>query len=363
MNNKANSLFSLAAIILAVSLAACGGGEDAESPTSASSTSQSGSVTSSTLVTAVSNADYGTTAEGLEKANVFAALNEDRARCGFGLLAQNTKLDIAAQAHADYVKLNAENSHNESAGMPGFTGIAPVDRGTAAGYTSASYSEMFGSSIYGTAFASSSNPAFSAAALSARNTLRILYASVYHLEGLMNGNLEAGLGVAVRDNSAGGTTAYVKTLVVNSAVPGGGSSQNIAGDAMATFPCEGTASLNPYFLGENPDPFPAVNRDVTPYGQPVYLMGAPGTTLNLTSGTITLEGGSVVPTTVLTSANDPQGRLANNQVFLVPTQALADNSAYVVSLTGTNTGMISSSNPTGAFTRSFKFFTGTFTTD
>lgn len=363
MNKKTIPHISLAALVLAASLAGCGGGEDASPSTGASGATQAGAVASASLVTSVAAPSYGATAEGVEKTNVLTALNEDRARCGFGLLAQNTKLDAAAQAHADYLKLNATNSHNEAAGMPGFTGVEPVDRGTAAGYTSASYSEMFGSSIYGTAFASTSNPAFSTSTLSARNTLRILYASVYHLAGLMNGNREVGLGVAVRDNSAGGTTAYVKTLVVNSAVPGGGSSQTIAGDAIVTFPCEGSASLNPYFLGENPDPFPAVDRNVTPYGQPVYLMSVPGTTLTLTSGSITLEGGSAVPTTVLTSANDPQQRLGSNQVFLVPTQALADNSSYVVSLTGTNSGLVSSSNATGAFTRTFKFSTGTFTTE
>jgi hypothetical protein len=79
----------------------------------------------------------------------------------------------------------------------------------------------------------------------------------------------------------------------------------------------------------------------------------------MTAGVIQAVGGAPVPTRWLTSANDQHGRLQPNQVFLVPTQRLADNTSYSVTLTGTNTGEVTAGNPTGAFTKTFTFTTGT----
>jgi hypothetical protein len=134
-------------------------------------------------------------------------------------------------------------------------------------------------------------------------------------------------------------------------------------DSLATYPCAGITSAVPLFGPENPDPFPNVDRTVTPYGQPIYLLSSSGTTITLTNGTITRKGGAGVPVTVLTKDNDPIKRLTSNQVFLVPTERLADNSTYDVVLSGTNTGMVSVSNPTGFFSRTFSFTTGTFTSE
>jgi hypothetical protein len=79
----------------------------------------------------------------------------------------------------------------------------------------------------------------------------------------------------------------------------------------------------------------------------------------LISGTITPRGGAALPTRTLTAANDPVGQLESNQVFLVPTTRLLDNTTYDVVLSGTSTGLVSASNPTGAWTRNFSFTTGT----
>ena len=149
--------------------------------------------------------------------------------------------------------------------------------------------------------------------------------------------------------------------MINQALPStsGYLGQQIAADALATYPCEGVSSVYPIFGPEDPDPFPLVNRYQTPYGQPVYMLTSYGTKLTLVNGSITLRNGGAVPVTVLNNANDPQKRLQSNQVFLVPTQRLADNSTYDVALSGTHSGLISTANPTGAFTRNFSFTTGT----
>lgn len=72
-------------------------------------------------------------------------------------------------------------------------------------------------------------------------------------------------------------------------------------------------------------------------------------------------------TTIFNSAVDPllpddSRRVKSNQVFLVPTQKLLDNTTYTVVINGTNTGMVSTTNPTGSFYRTFTFNTVTNTT-
>ena len=176
--------------------------------------------------------------------------------------------------------------------------------------------------------------------------------------------VDVGIGVSKFSQNDSGSD-FAKTLNIDFGIPKSISilGQQMAQSSLATYPCEGISGVNPVFGSEDPNPFPSVNIDVTPYGQPVYLMSANGTALTLNSGSIKLRGGSEVPATNLNKDNDPNRRLASNQVFLVPTQRLADNSTYDVVLTGTNTGMVSTTNPTGYFSRTFSFTTGTFTSE
>lgn len=352
----------------ALVLTACGGGGDGDNTAPSQSAAASGSTTggSSTSVapvTTVPQADYS----AQEKTDVFNRLNSDRARCGFGKLAQNAKLDVAAQGHADYLVLNNAYTHYQTVGNPGFTGVAPGDRFTAAGYVWTGIAgESIGTTYYGSAFngkpPSGGIPQYSVTPLSATNTLRLLYSTVYHLRSLMVGNRDVGLGVSTVDTTSPDGTATIKRLVVNTGVDMGSVQQAIAADGLLSFPCEGTTGTNPYFGDELPDPFPSgPSRTMNPYGQPVYLMSGPSTTLTVGSARITLQGGGDVPVTILTKANDPNHILNDNQVYIVPTQALAENATYQVTIAGTSTGKVSASNPTGAFTVSFTFQTSTYT--
>jgi VCBS repeat-containing protein len=297
-----------------------------------------------------------------EKLAVFNRLNDDRARCGFGKVAQSVLLDKAAQAHADYLALNKSNSTQyETQGLLGYLGFDPSARLTAFGYKYSYWSEIISQQIWGASYAGS---IYGLTEKSAINNLRILYGTVYHLAGAMRFSTDMGIGIARFSQDAKGTS-NAKMLVIDLTVPEPMSplGQQIASDALVTFPCQGISGVNPIFSGEDPDPFPDLDWENTPYGHPIYLMGATGSTLSLTSGSITLRGGASVPVTVLTKDNDPQLRLFGNQIFLVPTQRLADNSTYDVQLTGTHSGMVNVKNPTGTFSRAFSFTTSTFTSD
>ena len=331
--------------------------KDGTSRTISVSVAGSGSQAPS-LVSSVPDPVY-TGAYASEKAAVFNRLNADRARCGFGKRAQNAKLDLASQNHATYLAVNNISSHFEVSGRTGFTGTDLGARWLHVGYPYSTGGEILNAAFWGTfAAGNTTNNSVSVAELPATNALLALYASVYHLAGAMSLDREVGIGIDSRPTNSFGD-ANTKPLVINYATAVQSLRQSIGTVGLAVFPCEGVTGLTPVFGNEVPDPFPEVNRDITPYGHPVYMTSGPGTTITLNSGTIAPRGGSALATRTLTAANDPQKRLQINEVFLVPTTRLLDNTTYDVALSGTSTGLVSASNPTGGWTRNFSFTTGT----
>ncbi|MHB8951176.1 MAG: CAP domain-containing protein, partial [Rhodoferax sp.] len=116
-------------------LAACGGGDESAlaprnpAPVVPPVTAPQ-AVLASTIVTSVPAPTYAADSEELVAFNV---LNAQRAHCGFGLLAQDTKIDVAAKNHASYLILNHLQGHYQASGDLGFTGVTPADRVLSAG--------------------------------------------------------------------------------------------------------------------------------------------------------------------------------------------------------------------------------------
>ncbi len=329
-----------------------------------------------------------------EKLAAFNQLNADRAQCGFGQLQQNAKLDVAARGHADWLAANpflaASHVQDPSTGKGVVTGVQPDDRLINSGYFTARVStlgpngkysllpgnyvgsgEVVGVPAWGTLLSCkycANNASYGNTELSVGNGVRQLYATVYHLVGILAGERDVGFGAAIADSSfSPSETRYIKYVVIDTGTVTGWIRQSIPSDTILTFPCQGITNTTPVFGGENPEPFPA--RGSKEYGQPVYVMGADGTTvtINVASSSITPLGGSAVATTVFNRAVDPlldsdRRKVKNNQVFLVPTQRLLDNTTYTVVLNGTNTGMVTNANPSGAYSRTFTFSTLTPTT-
>lgn len=353
---------------LCFALTGCGGGgggtaTDGGSPNN--SGSGTGSDTSNNTAELVANVapasysgDYAT-----EKAAVFALLNTYRSQCGFGMLAQNNQLDQAAQNHAAYAAVYDEG-HGETIGRNGFTGSSPGERFNYVNYAWSASEEILGTQAWGQFLAPNLNNSFallSASQLGATSNLKALLNAPYHMIGALSMNRDVGIGIA--SSPVPNIADYnFKQLNINLGTAQGQERQRIASDSISTFPCNGTTGLNPVFAGEVPDPFPDVNRHATPYGQPVYVMTAAGSTVTLDGvrSTITPRGGVALPTRLLTQANDPNARLASNQVFLMPTIRLADNTTYDVVLNGTLSTLVTDANPTGSWSRSFTFYTGVF---
>ena len=318
-----------------------------------------------------------------EKLDALNQLNADRAQCGFGKLQQNAKLDVAAQGHADWLAANPFHAtthvQDPSTGKGTVTGVQGDDRIQNAGYVPSPWVDYLGTYSMGEVIGVPSwgniwtcpncinNASYGNTELSARNGVRQLYSSIYHLVGILAFDRDVGFGVATGDRSASYGTGFTKNVVIDSGTVAGWVRQSIPAESVLTFPCQGIA-VTPVFRGENPEPFPR-RGSTTEYGQPVYVMGAEGTTLtiNPTTSSITPAGGVPVATTIFSTTVDPLGpndgrNIKSHQIFLVPTQRLLDNTTYTVIINGTNTGMVSNANPTGAFYRTFTFNTLTNTT-
>ncbi len=140
-------------------LTGCGGGGDPSTGDNSQNNSGGGTGGSSTntadLVANVSPASYSGN-YAAEKTAVFALLNTYRSQCGFGMLAQNSLLDQAAQNHAQYSRV-VDQGHFETAGVTGFTGVTAGDRVLAAGYQYSSGEEVIGYQGWGSFYANSSN--------------------------------------------------------------------------------------------------------------------------------------------------------------------------------------------------------------
>lgn len=296
-------------------------------------------VQSATLVTSVAPDTYGAGSEGRQ---AFELLNAERGRCGFGLVAQNAKLDAAAQAHADWQILNNQLSHTETAGTPGFTGVTPLDRVSAAGYVPSGVGEEISSLFYSGSIAGTG--VFG---------VRALLALPYHQLGMLGGYRD--VGIALRGSDQLGTTANRGPRTVQQLnfgfTPSAGR-QEPAGDQVLTYPCEGTSGVFYEITNETPNPVPGRDLRASPLGPGVVVAVRSGQTLAISSATMTTLSGRapVALRPPLTKASDPNAVLAAHQAVLIPDASLMPNTSYTVNIAGTNDG--------APFEKSFNFATG-----
>lgn len=321
MNTHSNHVLSV--LVLASLMSACGGGSD-ESPAPVEPEPIT-SPAASSMVTTVTTPSYAGLSEELAAFNL---LNAERLRCGFGSLKQNTQLDQAARAHADWMITNRITSHYESSAYPnGFTGYAPSDRAAFAGYvTSYGVGE-------GLAFGIQGNKDGRGAA-----GVRELLAGVYHAIGALRPAKD--VGISVRQGSdIGQTTMLVPTAIVTGTQDG---YQALAAGSVVTYPCDGTTNVKPDLGLEDPNPVPGRNLATRPLGPAITVMVRVGNTLSLSSATMqrVLDGQEVVLRAPVTGSADPNGQLTYDPHigYVIPDVPLASNTAYRVTIRGTNNG-------------------------
>jgi hypothetical protein len=251
--------------------------------------------------------------------------------------------------------LTVYTNHGEDSALPGFTGAGPQQRMVTKGYPSnPGYSEFLDftriTAAAGTATSMTMNEA--RGALSMRNLLT----TVYHQTSAFWPGRDGGVGHDYRTSSvlSGGATwsleDYHFGALTGWAAPA--VTQKLGSGNIATYPCAAAsyanASWSPAY--ESPNPFPEITSASVVYGTPVYFKADAGSTLVVTAATVTkVSDGSVLALRQLSKANDPAAEIGDNEVFLVPTTALAVGASYSVSATGTLNGT--------AFTKTFMFST------
>lgn len=341
---------ALAALALAALLSGCGGGSDSDAAPAALAAATVPAVPSpnpSVASTVPGAFGYGPDSE--EQA-AYALLNDERGRCGFGLLAANPALSAAARAHADYLIINRLSTHLENATQfpEGFTGATPKARVRAQGYADlGAVTDEFA------LFLSNGGnlPKRGYGMLGVRSLLN----APYHLNGLMSGYRDVGF--AVRSNEDTGKGMQAVIVQINPAHTASAGPQQLGVSDVQTYPCEGTTGVNRQLTNETPNPVPGRDLSTVPLGTSVYIAVREGNRLDVTSAAMTraATGEAVVLRRPVTSSTDPYGPCQSgcfrpHQAYVAPDAPLLPNTAYTVMLAGTNNGT--------PFSRTFTFSTG-----
>lgn len=341
-------LFALILTLSTVGLSACGGGGGG------SSSSGSSGSTATPVAPASTSPDTSepaaTYTSGDPRLAIYSALNNYRSKMavgdvgGVGLVGQNSDLDTAAQAHANYLTSSEPvpfEQHNEVSGTPGFTGVTPYDRAAAASFSPASawIGEAIGDS---------------------GSCVSELLDTVYHLQALTS-NIEQ-IGIGYTSDWVCVVDAATITGTAGSTLPASGNGEPIDGGqqlplgAVAMSPYNGETGVLPAMsAGENPRPVPSI----TSPGHPVMLrVRADFTTDTLLASSFTLStNGSPVSGTVLVASNaassaasglsaDPL--VAPGVAFFVPSTPLQSATTYTASFNGSRDGV--AVNQTWSFT-------------
>ena len=335
MSQSRLSLFG--ALCVAAALTACGGGgggsaptpTPAPAPTPSPSPSPSPAPAPSTLVTSVAPFSYPSNPD-LAKAMEY--LNAARGSCGFGLLAQNTKLDQAANDQALYLTQNAglgrAVDHTQVPSYPGYTALTAGDRAQYRGYGSTNVSEGDTLSPIG--------------GIRPMTDIVALMGVTYHMQNAFGTFREVGFSVVSDPTQASSWIAGVTNYGTV------GADQQPAGNSISSYPCEGTTVAVGGHGPETPDPIPGRDWIARPGGTPILFQVRTGQVLAITSFTLKDQAGAIVPiAATLTSASDPNKFIRPHQAVVIPDSMLTRGATYFVEASGTNNGQ--------PWTQKFKF--------
>ena len=115
--------------------------------------------------------------------------------------------------------------------------------------------------------------------------------------------------------------------------------------------------MNRQLTNETPNPVPVRDLRTSPLGSTIYIAAREDNRIVITSAAMTqaATGEAVVLRAPVTEGNDPYvpcqtGCFESHQAYVVPDPPLQPDTAYSVSVSGTNNG--------SAFSRNFIFSTG-----
>ena len=295
------------AALLAAALAACGGGGSDKAP-STTAAPAAAALTQEPGAPVLTN---NTAIDGMNW------INYRRSQIGASVLVRNTSLDRSAQGHSDYQRINNKVTHDQVAGLPGFTGVDLRSRMTAAGYLLANTDFAYGEVISAT-----SNP-------SGFYMAEELITAIYHRFVIFEPKFkEVGTGYAVNSSNY---SYFTTNFAANNGLGAGLGRGNVV-----HWPASGQTKVTPNFFSdfEEPDPIPNVNE----VGYPISVHADLKTVLNVQSFTIRPRGGSELSVKLLRDGVDSY--TPSSAAAIIPLLPLKAATVYDVTFAGTADNLV-----------------------
>jgi hypothetical protein len=243
-------------------------------------------------------------------------INYRRNLIGMSTLTRSNQIDIAAQGHSDYQRINNTITHDQIAGKQGFTGVDVGARLANAGYVfNTNASRSFGEVISATTNGSGQ--------YMAEELITAIYHRFVIFEPVFK---EIGTGAAT---TSAGYNYFTANFTANNGFGTGLASGQVAG-----WPYSGQVSVPRNFFSntESPDPVPDRNE----VGYPISVHANIDVTIQVTSFTVRPRGGAELAVRLLTSANDVH--TGRSSAAIVPLAPLAASTVYDVTFVGSAGG-------------------------
>jgi uncharacterized protein YkwD len=241
--------------------------------------------------------------------------NFRRQQAGIGLLTRNSIIDVAAQGHSDYQRLNNTITHDQIAGRNGFTGATLLDRLRVAGYSFGGSGGIVGEVI---AAANDSSGFFLA---------EELVTAIYHRFVMFEPAFsESGAGAATALN---GRTYFTNDLATKGVGLGLGLGQ------IAVYPFAGQSQVATVFFSDQEDPDPVPDQNAVGYPISVHADYNRNPTLVVTSFTVRARGGADLAVRLLTRETDPNTAASGpSAAAIIPLAVLVSGTTYDVAFVG-----------------------------
>jgi uncharacterized protein YkwD len=249
-------------------------------------------------------------------------INYRRSQIGMPALTRNGVIDVAAQGHSDYQRINNVVTHDQTAGKPGFTGVRLQDRLQNAGYT------FTGSNAIGEVISATSN---GTGFYMAEELITAIYHRFVIFEPVFK---EIGAGAATTSASYNYFTA---DFVANN-----GYGTGIAAGTIVTWPFNGQTQVTPTFNSDYEEPDPVPDRSVV--GYPVSVHTNLTRTLTVQSFTMRAHGTGTDLETRLLALGKDSNTTTKSAAAIVPLAQLASATTYDVSFSGAVDGVPVSRN-------------------
>jgi uncharacterized protein YkwD len=229
-------------------------------------------------------------------------INYRRTQIGMATLARNAQIDIAAQGHSDYQRINNVVTHEQTTGKQGFTGVLLQDRLAAANYT------IRGSNAIGEVISATNN---NSGFYMAEELITAIYHRFVIFEPIFK---EIGAGAA---STSAGYNYFTADFAASN-----GFGTGLAAATVVVWPFNGQTQVPVNFFSDQEEPDPVPNQNEVGYPVSVhtnltralkvqtFTMRARGTTTDLVTRTLSKDADPVNTTSASVAAIIPLAPLA-----------------------------------------------------